>query len=200
MAIPSESFFRVKGGFRVLCRRYRILEWFLFSLSLYLFWAMIPYAIDTSSSVEIRLSVSDLDREAASLVTDFDDPYWLERVSDIVKNCEEVCAARKYDVITQKSIRWGGEAMTESFLYFCKSGLALLNARLDPLKDVGPAIVCVEEYAGLTRKVKRFSKSQLSGVDVQRIDAGRQIYDSHDPMDSCLYHHAVDIIESKWHI
>ena len=125
---------------------------------------MIPYAIDTSSSVEIRLSVSDLEREAASTVTDFDDPYWLERVSDIVKNCEEVCAARKYDVITQKSIRWGGEAMTESFLYFCKSGLALLNARLDPLKDVGPAIVCVEECWDLPEKSNAFPKVNCPGL------------------------------------
>ena len=91
--------------------------------------------------------------------------------------------------------------MTESFAYFCKKNLALVNLRMDPLSQVkGDNIACVESYDTLERRVRRFRSHQLSGINLEEIDQGRQVYRGDDPVDSCLYHHTVDIIESKWHI
>ncbi len=198
MTIPSEKTFRLPRSFMYMLKRYRVFHWFVGLCVVYLFWWSIPHVIDTSSSIRISLSSEDLRGPKALLVEDLEDVYWLERMEDIVAQCKLVCASRKYDVITQKAIRWNAEAMTESFAYFCKDELALVNPRL--LEGDGEVIACLESYGDVSRRVQRVAAVTLTGVDFHALDKGRQQWHSNDPIQSCLYYHTVDIIESKWHI
>lgn len=201
MPIPAESKFRISKSCMYFMRQYRVFQWLFALCCVYLFWWSIPHVIDTSGSVTIQISQENLKQLPGQPVTDLEDSHWLERMQDIVENCKVVCQTKHYDVITQKSIRWNGERMTESFAYFCKKELALINLRMDPLSQVkDDNIACVESYDTLERRVRRFRTHQLSGIDLDDIDQGRQVYRGDDPVDSCLYHHTVDIIESKWHI
>lgn len=167
-------------------RRLKPIQWviiFVFS-TLVLAWML----FDTSSGVEYRHSVRH--GNAANRVLHLDDAY-RQKMLKIHYQLKAFCD-RGSDIVFGHNLLISGEIFTDHVFHVC-GGSTWLNAVVHVRSEL--RVSCQEEFASIYRSVPRAKEISMKAIDVESWSE-REI--SAEGKQSCIFQHAVDILERKW--
>ena len=167
-------------------RKLKPIQWaimFVFS-TLVLAWML----IDTSSGVEYRHSVRHGD--AANRVLHLDNDY-RQKMQTIHYQLKQFCN-RGSDIVFGHNLLINGEIFNDHVFHVC-GGSTWLNAVVRARSE--KQVSCQEEFASIYRSVPRTKEISMKAIDVETWSE-REI--SAEGAQSCVFQHAVDILERKW--
>ena len=152
------------------------------------------------SSVEVRPSeVEDFKKlPSATVGSDkLDDVYWRMKVRHTNEKLLEECKKQtSTNVITSKNIYLDTVPMKESYIYRCDTSESVLNARVVIGKGASEFVQCSETYAGITKEIERKYPFSLKYISGNTFTSQTKVI--RDPVDACIWLHAIDIVESRW--
>lgn len=168
-------------------RKLKPIQWavmFIFS-TLILAWMM----IDTSSGIEYRHSVRHGD--AANRVLHLDDAY-RQKMLKIHYQLKAFCD-RGSDIVFGHNLLINNQIFNDHVFHVCSTGSTWLNAVIQVRSE--KQVKCEEEFASIYRSVPRAKEISMKAIDVETWSE-REI--SAEGKQSCIFGHAVDILERKW--
>tara|TARA_B110000858_G_C17778067_1_gene463291 strand:- start:595 stop:1182 length:588 start_codon:yes stop_codon:yes gene_type:complete len=154
---------------------------------------------DTTPVVFVTPSLSDMHLDRGDVVNSdkINDVYWRVSIRHVSSLLSEVCQKDNYTVLTHKNIMMDSVRMKESYIYVCDGAVhSVLNARSVVSAAAVKTVRCVETYANVTKTIVRkypFSLKYVCGATF--VSKTRII---REPMEACLWLHAIDIVESVW--
>jgi len=167
-------------------RKLKPIQWmliFIFS-TLVLAWML----IDTSSGVEYRHSVRHGD--AANRVLHLNDDY-RKKMQNIHYQLKAFCD-RGSDVVYSHNLLINNQIFNDAVFHVC-GGSTWLNPVIHARTE--KQVACQEEFASIYRSVPRAKEISMKAIDVESWSE-REI--SAEGKQSCVFQHAVDILERKW--
>ena len=167
-------------------RKLKPIQWalmFIFS-TLILAWMM----IDTSSGIEYRHSVRHGD--AANRVLHLDDNY-RRKMLKIHYQLKAFCD-RGSDIVFGHNLLINNQIFGDHVFHVC-GGSTWLNAVIQVRTE--KQVKCEEEFASIYRSVPRAKEISMKAIDVETWSE-REV--SAEGKQSCIFGHAVDILERKW--
>jgi len=167
-------------------RRLKPVHWiiiFVFS-TLVLAWML----IDTTSGIEYRHSVRH--GAAANRVLHLDDAY-RKKMQTIHYELKRFCD-RGSDIVFGHNLLINGEIFNDAVFHTC-GGSTWLNPVVHVRSE--KMLSCQEEFASIYRSVARAKEISVKAIDVESWSE-REV--SAEGKQSCIFQHAVDILERKW--
>ena len=168
-------------------RKLKPIQWaimFVFSTCI-LAWML----LDTSSGVEYRHSVRH--GAAANRVLHLDDAY-RQKMLKIHYELKRFCD-RGSDIVYSHNLLINGEIFNDAVFHICSSGSSWLNPVIQVRTE--KQVKCQEEFASIYRSVTRAKQVSMKAIDVESWSE-REV--SAEGKQSCVFQHAVDILERKW--
>lgn len=157
---------------------------------------------DTTPVQFIEPSAEDFDAPPGEIATrtQLEDVYWRVSIRHAADQLAKVCQSNKYSVLTHKNILMDGHRMSESFIYLCKpvdkNIVSVLNARRVLSGAATKTVQCLETYGNTTKTITRQYPFSLKYIDGQTFTQRTRVV--RDPVESCTWLHAMDIVESVW--
>lgn len=166
-------------------------------LSFFLFWIL----RDTTPVLFVKPTLADMRLERGDLVNSdkINDVYWRVSVRHVSTVLASVCKEQQYALLTNKNVLMDSARMKESYIYVCHPSNeihAVVNARAVVSNAAVESVRCVETYANVTKTVDRKYPFSLKYVCGESFVSKTRII--RDPMEACLWLHAIDIVESVW--
>lgn len=85
-------------------------------------------------------------------------------------------------------------SIEDHIFMLCSERKVFANAEV--VKSSDKFIMCNEQYAEVTKKIKRPSSVRIKAIDVDLWDMVE--YESKNKKEACVIQHAIDILNSKW--
>lgn len=134
---------------------------------------------------------------------DYDENHFLKRriVEFLLESCEQL---KTYDILFCHNVLVNGQPLQEPCFAMCTEKSFYANVKASTTEDDQSTIVCTETYAELTMQKKRHTTVVLSGQRFHSSEAeGKNEMIEFTkvpktPMDTCIFQHAVDIVDGKW--
>lgn len=159
-----------------------------------LFWLL----RDTTPVMFVEPSISDMQLDRGDIVNSnqINDVYWRIAVRHVSSILTEVCQQQKYALLTNKNVLMDGIRMKESYIYLCHAKKPVVNARAVVTNSATKTVRCIESYANRTKTVTRNYPFSLKYVCGETFVSKTKII--REPMQACIWLHAIDIVESLW--